>query len=61
MARKMLIKFESINSRDIFSIATSDETYLYYYDVPTTTQNQFQMFEGDYPITLKKPDQLTKE
>ena len=31
----------------MFSIVTGDETWLYYYDVPTKSQNRVWMFEED--------------
>jgi hypothetical protein len=35
--RKMLSKFENGTSRYVNSILTGDETWLYFYDMPTKT------------------------
>ena len=53
--KKMLSKFKSRRSSEVFSIVTGDETWLYYYDVPTESQSRVWVFEDeDYPIMPKQ-------
>ena len=39
----------------MFSIVTGDETWLYYYDVPTKSQSRVRIFEEDDYPTMPKP------
>jgi hypothetical protein len=43
----MLNEFENGTSRYVNSILTGDETWLYFYDMPTKAQNKVWVFEDE--------------
>ena len=59
--KRMLLKFKSEGSSQTFLVVTRDETWLYYYDVPTEFQSRVWMFEeDDYPTMLKQSRSIKK-
>lgn len=59
--REMLKKFENGEASNVNSIVTGDETWLYYYDVPTKSQSKVWMFEDeDNPVTVRKSRSVKK-
>ena len=42
-------------SKEVNSIITGDETWIYYYDVPTESQSKIWIFEGEeHPTQARK-------
>ena len=59
--REMLKRFESGQSRDVLSIVTGDETWLYYYDLPSKSKNKIWIFEDeDTPVQVCKSKSTRK-
>ena len=47
----MLKKYDNGKSRDVVSIVTGDETWIYFYDVLTRAQSKISVFEDEPPPT----------
>lgn len=60
-SRDMLKKFEDGRSNYVNSIVTCDETWLYYFDVPTKSQSKVWMFEDEPPPTSVKMSRSVKK
>ena len=59
--REMLKKFKSGKASNVNSIVTGDETWLYYYDVPTKAQSKVWVFgDEDTPVTVRKSRSVKK-
>lgn len=60
--QEMLKKFDKGQSPYVNNIVTGDETYLYYYDVPTKSQNKIWVFdEEDTPVAVRKSRSVKKK
>lgn len=60
--REMLKKFDKGQSRYVNNIVTGDETWLYYYDVPTKAQNKVWVFDDDdTPVIVRKSRSVKKK
>ena len=57
----MLQRFESYTSKNVNSIVTGDETFLYYYDVPTKSQSRVSLFQDENtPVEVQKSRSVKK-
>lgn len=53
--QNILKLFDKEQSKFVNSIVTGDETWLYYYDVPTKAQNKVWVYyDEDTPVTVRK-------
>lgn len=60
--RKMLKLFDKGQSQYVNSIVTGDETWLYYYDVPTKAQNKVWVFDDEHtPVAVRKSRSVKKK
>lgn len=59
--RQMLKTFESGTSTQVNSIVTGDETWLYYYDMPTKSQSKIWLCENEEPATKIKTARSVKK
>ena len=59
--QKMLNRFESRSTSDLNSIVTGNETWLYYYDVPTQSDSRVWLCEDeDNPVVVRKSRSIKK-
>jgi len=60
-SKEMLKKFNNGSSKQINSIVTGDETWVYFYDIPTKTQSQLWIFEDeDSPVQVRQSKSIGK-
>ncbi|KAK2580009.1 hypothetical protein KPH14_007665 [Odynerus spinipes] len=52
--KTMLKKFKSGKDNTVYSIPTSDESWIYFDDIPTKSQNKVWVFENEAPPTHAK-------
>lgn len=59
--KKMLKKYDSGRSKDVNSIVTGDETWLYYFDVPSKSRSKIWVFEDEPTPTQVKQQKSIKK
>lgn len=60
-AQSMVKKFDNGQSKSVSSIITGDETWIYYYDVPTKSQSKIWVFEDEeQPTQVRKSKSVKK-
>lgn len=58
---KMMNKYDSGRSKDVDSIVTGDETWLYYFDLPTKSKSKLWVFEDESTPTMVKQQRSVKK
>lgn len=59
--KKMLDKYDSGDSKLVDSIVTGDETWLYYFDIPSKSQSKLWVFENEPTPTMVKQQKSVKK
>lgn len=60
--KKMLKEYENGTSNYVSNIVTGDETWLYYFDVPSKSKNKIKLFENEpTPIQVRKSRPVKKK
>lgn len=59
--RKMLTEYEMGSSNYVNSIVTGDETWLYYFDLPSKSRNKIWLFEDEQTRTMVKQSRSVKK